>query len=171
MEIFRAWAMPNKDTFSILPIKNFLDREIEGKIVVDPMCGNSRYAKDGLSNDLNPDSFNASSCMDALEWLKELPDNFADTVLFDPPYSLRQLKECYDGIGRAISERESRTYYSDLKDEIARIVKPKGCVISFGWNSIGMGSSRDFDKTLILMVCHGGHHNDTIIVKERKWGS
>ncbi len=98
MEIRRRWAMPNRDTFRIKPIKEFLDDEIEGNIVIDPMCGNSLYARDGLSNDINPNAFNSSSCMDGLDFLKQFPKDTASTILFDPPYSLRQVKEMLPGL-------------------------------------------------------------------------
>lgn len=41
-------------------------------------------------------------------------------------------------------------------------------MLSFGWNSVGMGRKHSFEIVEILMVCHGGMHNDTICVAERK---
>ena len=38
--------------------------------------------------------------------------------------------------------------------------------ISFGCNTCGLGKSRGFEITRILMVCHGGMHNDTICTVE-----
>ena len=55
-----------------------------------------------------------------------------------------------------------------LKDEIARIVRPGGQVLSFGWSSVGMGSGRGFSKTHIKLVCHGGGSRDTICMREVK---
>lgn len=43
-----------------------------------------------------------------------------------------------------------------------------GKVISFGWNSCGIGKTRGFEIERILIVCHGGHHNDTICTVEKK---
>lgn len=56
-------------------------------------------------------------------------------------------------------------------DEIARIVAPGGLVISFGWDSTGMGKGRGFETVEILLVNHGACHNDTIVTVERKSGS
>lgn len=41
-------------------------------------------------------------------------------------------------------------------------------MISFGWNSNGIGKKHHFDITRILVVAHGGHHNDTIVTVEKK---
>ena len=55
-----------------------------------------------------------------------------------------------------------------LKKEIKRIVHPDGLVLSFGWNSGGIGKTNGFEMLEILLVNHGGPHNDTICVAERK---
>lgn len=54
------------------------------------------------------------------------------------------------------------------KKEISRIVKRGGKVITFGWNSGGIGQKYGFEIERILLVPHGGWHNDTICVVERK---
>ena len=54
------------------------------------------------------------------------------------------------------------------KKEISRIVKRGGKVITFGWNSGGIGQKYGFEIEKILLVPHGGWHNDTICVVERK---
>ena len=40
--------------------------------------------------------------------------------------------------------------------------------MSFGWNSSGFGNTRGYVVEEILLVAHGGAHNDTICVVERK---
>ena len=59
------------------------------------------------------------------------------------------------------------SFWSALKKEIARIVKPNGIVISFAWNSNGIGKTNGFQQEEILLVAHGSNHNDTIVVVER----
>lgn len=167
MNIERKWAMPNKWTFTIKPIKELLEQEMvnkEHEVWVDPYAG--MYSPANIRNDLNPAS-NAESHMDALEFLKSLSDLSVDGVLYDPPYSPRQVKECYDKFG--ISGWNGRAdFWSDAKNEIARILKPNGKCICFGWNSMGLGRSRDFEMQRILLVPHGGNHNDTICTVEIK---
>ena len=54
------------------------------------------------------------------------------------------------------------------KKQISRIVKYNGVVITCGWNSGGIGKKYGFEIEEILLVPHGGWHNDTIVVVERK---
>ena len=87
MIVNRTWAMPNSLTFSIKPIKEFVQRYIDGKkIIIDPFANDCKYGT--ITNDLNP-KFNTDYHLDALDFLKQLHDNSADCVLYDPPY-------CYD---------------------------------------------------------------------------
>lgn len=54
------------------------------------------------------------------------------------------------------------------KEQIGRIVKKEGVVITCSWNSGGIGKKYGFEIEEILLVPHGGWHNDTIVVVERK---
>jgi len=164
MIIERKWVMPNHNTFQMKPVKDFIDINIIG-LSCDPFARNSKLAN--ITNDLNP-IFETDYNLDALDFLKLWPDNYFDSILFDPPYSLRQLKECYDDVGLALTGHQSRKFYSDIRNEISRILKPSGIVLSFGWSSVGIGKKRGFDLTEILLLCHGGNHNDTICLKEVK---
>lgn len=164
MEIEYSWCMPNHQTFKIKPIKEFIENNmIQGKSI-DPFA-NRKSDFGAITNDLNPKS-KTDYNMDALDFLKLFDDNSISVLFFDPPYSLRQLKECYDDIGISLNQRQSKRFFSDLKDEISRIMKKGGIVFSFGWSSVGMGKSRGFKKDKLLLVCHGGIHNDTICLKE-----
>lgn len=145
IRIDRAWAMPSHETFSIPPIKKLIKEEL-GNSYVDPF----------------PYPFKR----DALEYLKEFETESIDKLAFDPPYSVRQLKEKYSQAGLSYETRP--TYWRNLKEEISRITKPGGKVISFGWNSGGIGLKLGFEITRILLVAHGGIHNDTICTVERK---
>ena len=163
-----AWCMPNHQTFKMKPIDQMISRIIgepdSHYKILDPFA--NRPSKWGaITNDINPEA-DTDFHMDALSFLKTFEDSSIDGILFDPPYSLRQVKECYSGFGRGLSHRESKRFYSDLKDEMQRIIKPYGWVLSFGWSSVGMGKSRGFCKDELLVVCHGGVHNDTICLFE-----
>lgn len=83
--------------------------------------------------------------------------------------SPRQIHESYKNVGMPIfKETTQSSFWGNLKKEIARIVKPEGKVISFGWNSGGIGKTNGFTITRILLVAHGGWHNDTICTVEVK---
>lgn len=169
--IERKWAMPSRWTFTIRPIKNLLREEIgldilEIKKWIDPFAGKHSLAN--YTNDLNP-NMPTQEHISALEYLKKQKDNNFDGCLYDPPYSPRQVKECYASIGlQCFNEDTKMTFWSKCKDEIARIIKPNGKVICCGWNSMGLGLSRGFTMTRILLVPHGGSKNDTIITVEFK---
>jgi len=163
MNIFYEWAMPNKLTFNIKPINKFINTN---GLSIDPFS-NRKHEFAKIHNDIDP-STNVDSHMCALEFLKSFEDDSIDSLLYDPPYSLRQLKEVYSGIGLALTYQHTTTFFRDIKNEIARILKPGAVVYSFGWDSVGMGAKRGFKKTDLLLVCHGGHHHDTIALKEVK---
>src|SRR5574343_617383 len=99
MIINRSWAMPNKHTFSIKPISELIEKFIHGKSI-DPFANNSKLAD--IKNDLDT-SYNTDYHMDALEFLKIFNSDSIDTVLDDPPYSPRQLSECYKSLGKAVN--------------------------------------------------------------------
>ena len=164
----RVWAMPNKWTFTIKPIKDLLDEENASGVDkygfwCDPFGG--YYSPADITNDINPE-LNADFCEDALIFLKSRDDNEFDGVLFDPPYSTEQCLRRYTPKHGGTAGRAE--YWAKCKDEIARIVKPNGKVISFGWDSNGCGKKRGFEITRVLLVCHGACHNDTIVTIEQK---
>lgn len=121
-----------------------------------------------MTNDLD-EQYDTDYHMDAYEFLKKFDDCSVDTVLYDPPYSPRQVSECYKKLGKTVDMKTTQSsYWSKQKEEIGRIVKPGGYVISCGWNSGGIGKKYGFEIQEILLVAHGGNHNDTIIVVDKK---
>lgn len=163
----RQWAMPNKWTFTIPPIKQLLAEEMDDGLWCDPFAGENSPAE--LSNDLRED-MPTRYHMDALAFLKTIEGDSCDGVLYDPPYSITQAKICYEGCGMDKLETKptSMKYWADCKNEIARISKVGGKVICFGWNSMGLGKNRGFEMQRILLVPHGGSKNDTIVTVEQK---
>lgn len=167
MKIERKWSMPNKNTFDIKPIKELLANEVDNsKLWIDPFANKNKIAT--ITNDLNPE-YDTTYHMDALEFLKMFDDNSVDGVLYDPPYSPRQVSECYKHIGYNVTQETTRaSFWGNHKKEISRIVKKGGKVITFGWNSGGIGMKYGFEIQHILLVPHGGWHNDTICTVEIK---
>jgi hypothetical protein len=162
-----AWSMPNKDTFSIAPIGEWVRRRLKDSVVsVDPFARNKRWATH--TNDLNP-ATSAEHHMDARAFLAMLAERGvqADLVLFDPPYSPRQIQECYAaaGIPVGMTDTQNARLYSECRQQIEKIAAPGCRVLSFGWNSAGMGAR--WTREEILLVGHGGAHNDTICVCDR----
>ncbi len=159
--------MPSANTFSINPIREFMERDVrKGLVIIDPFANECKYGT--ITNDLNP-KFDTDFHMDALDFLKLLPSESADVVLYDPPYSLRQVKECYEGVGITVTaEHTKSSFRAKHLDEIARILKVGGVCLCFGWNTNGVGKKRGFEMTDVLIVAHGGSKNDTLVTREIK---
>lgn len=166
----RVFAMPSKDTFSIKPIGEFVRRYLRGSTrSIDPFARNCTWAT--VTNDLDP-STSAQYHLEAEEFLRERAMWFEmfDLGIFDPPYSPRQISECYKNVGLTIGMKETQnaSLYRRVRDALDEVIAPGGIVISFGWNSNGMGKSRNYEIIELLLVAHGGGHNDTICIAERK---
>jgi len=166
MNIQRKWAMPNKETFTINPIRKLVLKYVQdGKGWVDPFAGANSPAE--ITNDLNP-NMPTQYHLEASEFLSKVQGPF-NGAIFDPPYSLRQIMECYDGFGKPVDKKWATTkFYTDVKNLLAQKIKPGGYVICCGWNSIGLGKKRGFKLIEVLLVCHGRLHNDTIVTVEQK---
>ena len=176
MVINRIWAMPNKSTFLVKPIKELVKKYIDiikgenkDAIIIDPFVNESIFADQcNFTNDLNP-AFKATYHLESLDFLKTFEDNSVDMVLFDSPFSPRQISECYKQVGKKVHMEDTQSsFYGNRKKEVARIVKKNGIVICFSWNSGGVGKNLGFDIIEILLTPHGSQHNDTISVVERK---
>lgn len=163
----RIWAMPNKNTFEILPIKKLIVEEVDlSKYWIDPFANRNKIAT--VTNDLSVE-YDTDYHLDASDFMKLFEDNSVDGVLYDPPYSPRQVSECYNDVGYNVTwDTTKASFWGNHKREISRIVKIGGKVITFGWNSGGIGYKYGFEIERILLVPHGGWHNDTICTVEVK---
>ena len=166
VRIERVWAMPNKNTFDIKPINQLIKEELTDGLWIDPFANQNKLAT--ITNDLNTE-FDTDYHMDALDFMKMFETSSIDGVLYDPPYSPRQVSECYNNVGYNVTwDTTKASFWGNHKREISRIVKLGGKVITFGWNSGGIGYKYGFEIERILLVPHGGWHNDTICTVEIK---
>ena len=79
--------------------------------------------------------------------------------------------ECYAGIGKAHTNEDSQYFSLNWKHEreiINDILHIGGVVLSFGWHTNGMYQSGCYELVEQVNVAHGGAHNDTICIAERK---
>ena len=166
MRISRVWAMPNKHTFLIKPIKELLkELVLDGVGWIDPFAG--YYSPAENTNDLNPQT-PTQYHLEAIDFLNKLSGVYIG-CLFDPPYSLTQVSKSYKGMGLKFKGKENPTGgFPKAKDRISELIQLGGIVISFGWNTIGMGKKRGFEIEEIIIVSHGGNRNDTLITIEKK---
>jgi hypothetical protein len=170
MAMSRVWAMPNADTFDVEPIHNFVWKYLhQAKVSIDPFARNKRWAT--YTNDINPNT-DADYHLDATDFLDTLraKEVRADFFLFDPPYSPRQLKECYESFGRKMQLEDGQTarMRKEWREHALPLLTNDAVVLSFGWNTTGFGKVCGFELEEIMLVCHGGDHNDTICIAERR---
>ena len=109
MKIERVWSMPNKNTFDIPPIKTLLLEEINpDDLWIDPFANRNEFAR--ITNDLNPE-YDTDYHIDALDFLRLFDDNSVDGVLYDPPYSPRQVSECYRNFGVNVTTKTTQSSF------------------------------------------------------------
>ena len=163
----RVWAMPSADTFSVPPIGDMVKRYLrESEVSVDAFARNKRWAT--YTNDINPNT-EAEYHLEARVFMAEMVKQGvkADLIIFDPPYSPRQVSEVYSEIGLTATMKDTQT--ANMKKECRQLMRklsaPGTVVLSFGWNTVGMGKGWETLET--MLVCHGGDHNDTICLAER----
>jgi len=146
-------------------VKKYLDA---AAVSIDPFARNKQWAT--YTNDINPDTA-AEYHLECEAFLQLLIDKGveADLVILDPPYSPRQVKECYDSIGIKMAQEDAwgGAVRKRRRALINRLVRHGGVVLTFGWDTNGMGGS-EWAIEEIMLVAHGSDHNDTICMAERR---
>lgn len=145
-------------TFESKAIRRWVERECEG-MVLNLFAGKVKLNVNEIRNDIDP-TMPAEFHMDALEFVKLWDGDQFDTVILDPPYSIRKSMEKYNG--RITSP------FLKLKDELVRIVRRGGKIITFGYSTNVMGRRRGFILEKVCILSHGGAIHDTLISVERK---
>lgn len=148
---------PRKFTFQQPKLKLWTEKYCNGK-VLNLFAGITKMNCNEYRVDCNKEMI-ADYYGDAYGFVKNTDMKF-DTIIFDPPYNLRKAREKYQGkyIGSD----------TKIKNILSGILNDGGRIISFGYNSVGMGKIRGFEKIAICLVCHNGNHQDTICTVEKK---
>lgn len=154
--------MPRKWTFQMPKTRAWVESHLTGDVLnlfggvvrLPRAVHNDIETRHLLDGDINRDAYDLSLWTD-------LSGHF-DTVVFDPPYSAHQRVVSYGLAGRR------QQCVSHARDVVEYVLKPGGRVISLGWNSTGMSVGRGFSKLDLLVVNHGGSHNDTLVLLEKR---
>jgi len=172
MELSWCSGRSSAQTFSIRPVREFVSQWIgDGRGWIDPYAGDNPLGIQ-FSNDHNPDC-GAENHMEAVEFCRAVVEQglvprggFAG-VVYDPPYSYRQVSEHYRARGmRATRFDTSNQFYNRVKNAVCDHIAIGGFAISCGWNSNGFGWNRGFAPVHLLVVRHGQHKNDTLVLVE-----
>lgn len=147
-----------KYTFSIAPIKDWVEKNCEG-YTLNLFAGFVELDANEVRNDIDEQAISLYH-KDALEFVKIWEGANFDTILLDPPYSYRKSMEKYNG--------NISSPFKQLKNEVSSILNEGGIVITFGYQSVAMGKGRGFEVERIALFSHGGAIHDTIATVERK---
>jgi hypothetical protein len=167
-----AFGMPTPDTLCCAPIAKWAGKYYDpDDISIDPFARDNMLAT--YRNDLNPATA-AEWHEDAPAFLKMLIEKGVKAMffIFDPPYSPRQIKECYDemGLKPGMKDTQNARLAKTCLDLFQQLAAPGAICLSFGWSCSGMTEKRGFKLIEMLVVRHGGAHNATICLAERFGG-
>jgi tRNA G10 N-methylase Trm11 len=144
-------------TFDSPKIKKWVEDRAKGK-VLNLFAGKNKLNLDEIRNDIDKTMI-ADFHKDAVDFVKECKGKF-DTIILDPPYAYRKAMEMYNG--------NYSSKFKQLADEIPRILKKDGIVISFGYHSTFLGKKRGFKLNELCVFAHGGSQHCTIGIIEDK---
>lgn len=143
-------------TFEVKKIKEWVEsRSSKGKIL-NLFSGKTILKINEYRVDIDKEGAVADVYMDVYEFVKNCKDRY-DTIILDPPYSIRKSMEFYAG-----------NYTSKFKliaDECAKI---SDRVISFGYHSTFLGKKRGYDLEELCVFGHSGSQHCTIAIIEKK---
>jgi len=148
----------NKYTFKNKPMREWVEDNCEG-YTLNLFAGITKLNINEVRNDLDKEAVSDYN-LDALEFCKKWKGKKFNTILLDPPYAYRKSMEMYKGI--------IASPFLQMKNEISKIIKPGGIVITFGYHSVSMGVGRGFYVERVALFSHGGSIHDTIATIERK---
>lgn len=147
---------PKRYTFEQPQLKEWVERHCKGK-VLNLFAGMTRLSVDEFRVDIDKEAI-ADCHMDAHEFLDTYKGEKFDTVILDPPWSLRKSREKYEG--RYMGD------FTRIKNKVPSVLKDGGRVITVGYSSTGMSKQRGFAKVALCVVCHNGDHDDSFGIVE-----
>jgi hypothetical protein len=152
-------------TFKIPAVRELVVRYMgSGKGWADPFAGQESWAE--YTNDLNPES-NAMFHKEAQAFIEEDCPDGLEGVVFDPPYSKRQISDSYKGIGlKATMNDTNALFYSRVLRPACAKIRPGGYLITMGYHTKGFNGWEDVE---VLDVCSWqADAYDILVLVQRK---
>ena len=164
----------NKFTFKAPLVKKWVEEHCKGKVVINLFAGSTELEGcEEIRNDIDVDNY-AHFHKDALDFIRwwssseqYITDFYrserlkkVDIILLDPPYSYRKSMELYNG--------HLNSRFKLILDEIPKILKEDGKVITFGYHASVMSKCRGFKVDEILLIDHSGAQHTTLACVESR---
>ena len=145
-----------RHTFESPKIKEWVESRSFGK-VLNLFAGKTKLNLDEVRNDVD-EEMNADFHTDALDFVRKWKGHEFDTIICDPPYSIRKSMEMYKG--------NLNSRFKLIADNAPRILSNDGVIISFGYHSSFLGKVRNFKLKELCVFAHGGAQHCTIGIVE-----
>jgi hypothetical protein len=165
----RVLSPAERWTFRIPAVAQLITKYVpeDGKGWIDPFCGRSTLAE--YRNDLDPES-PCSSHNEAEAFVRAVrpPRGGFRGVLWDPPYSYRQISDCYHALGKKAHTNDTNSsFYTRVRAPLLPKLAKNALVLYCGWDTIPFGPG--FEVVEGLDICHGGgHRHDTLVTVQRR---
>lgn len=157
MEITYMLQPPKRYTFEQPRLKKWVEDRCKGK-VLNLFAGKTHLAVDEFRVDIDA-ATEPDVVMDAFKFITTTDMKF-DTIILDPPWSVRKSREKYGG--RIVGS------FTKIKNNLSRVLNDGGRVITVGYSSVGMSRSRGFKKIALCVICLSGDHDDSFAVLEEE---
>ena len=79
--------------------ERYIEQIGKDKVILNPFANISAY---GITNDIDK-TIDTDYHMDAIDFFKMYSNNSVDMVLYDPPFSARQVSECYTKCNKTVN--------------------------------------------------------------------
>lgn len=145
-------------TFESPKIKKWIESNSSGK-VLNLFAGKTKLDLDEIRNDIDHEAV-ADYNEEALDFVLNWRGCKFDTIILDPPYSYRKSMEMYKG--------NLNSRFKLIADNLDRILKKNGKIISFGYHSTFMGKKRNYYLDRMCIFAHGGAQHCTIAIIEKR---
>lgn len=164
-------------------INKYLNLSNSGRDYHSPARGVDPFARESfttclagfLTNDLN-ETMPTDYHLEANEFARLVYAEGCgfDICLFDPPYTLRQLKDLYMDDNNKMDDTiplwQTQNMWGDCKNYLGKCMNVGSYVISFGYHSHGFGKRRGFEKVEMLICEQSGSNDryDVLVTVEKK---
>lgn len=149
---------PKRYTFEQPKLKKWVEKWCKGK-VLNLFAGRTKLLVNEVRVDMDI-NMPADFHMEAEAFIFYCIQNHKkfNTIVLDPPYSLRKAREKYEG--RYIGS------FTKIKNLLSKLLKPGGRIITLGYSTVGMSRSRGFKKIAICVICNNGDFDNTAGIVE-----